>query len=113
MKGADGMTIFVVETCMVKPEKYGAFKLLMEKVRKYKEEKLELFKEVKSWKLFKQMFGGIAGAYVSIWEFENLADLEKNWAKEDADEEFTKMHQELMQLIDPATFHMEIWSSAT
>lgn len=34
------MTIFVVETCMVKPDKYDAFKLLMERVHKYKEEKL-------------------------------------------------------------------------
>jgi hypothetical protein len=112
-KGGDGMSIFVVETCMVKPDKIEAFKLLMERVRKYKQEKLELFKEVKSWKLYKQMFGGgIAGAYVSIWEYENLTDLDKNWAKEYEDEEFMKMHQELMQIIDPATFRIEVWSSA-
>ena len=97
---------------MVKPEKRVAFKSLMQRVHKYKEENLELFKEVKSWKLFRQMFGGIAGAYVSMWEFENLADLEKCWAKEDKDERFTKMHQELLQLIEPATFSIEIWTSA-
>ncbi|MDH5783138.1 MAG: hypothetical protein OEZ35_05685 [Candidatus Bathyarchaeota archaeon] len=106
------MNIFVVETCMVKPEKREQFKYLMQRVLKYKEKNPELFKEVKSWKLFKQMFGGMAGAYVSMWEFENLADLEKCWAKEEKDEGFMKMHQELLQLIEPATFSMKIWASA-
>ena len=106
------MSIFVVETCMVKPEKREEFRLLMQRVLKYKEGNPELFKEVKSWKLFRQMFGGIAGAYVSMWEFENLADLEKCWAKEEKDKSFQKMHQELLQLIYPATFSMKIWTSA-
>ncbi len=97
---------------MVKPEKREKFKYLMKRVLKYKEENPKLFKEVKSWKLFKQMFGGIAGAYVSMWEFENLADLEKCWAKEEKDEGFMKMHHELLQLIEPATFSMEMWTSA-
>jgi len=106
------LTIFVVETVVVKPEKHEEFKLLMQRVLKYKQENPELFKEVKSWKLFRQMFGGTAGAYVSMWEFENLTDLEKCWAKEDKDKEFQKMHQELLQFIEPATFFMEIWASA-
>jgi len=76
---------------MIKPEKRETFKSLMQRVHNYKEENPELFKEVKSWKLFRQMFGGIAGAYVSMWEF---------------------VHQELLQLIDPATFSMKIWTSA-
>jgi len=105
------MSIFVVETSMVKPEKQEQFKSLMQRVLKYKEENPELFKEVKSWKLFRQKFGGIAGAYVSMWEFDNLADLEKCWAREDKDEGFTKLHQEVLQLIDSATFSMKIWSS--
>lgn len=106
------MSIFVVETCMIKPEKRGEFKSLMNRVRKYKEQNPELFKEVKSWKLFRQMFGGTAGAYVSMWEFENLADLEKCWAKEEKDENFQKMHHELLKLIYPTTFSIEIWASS-
>ncbi len=97
---------------MVKPEKREESKRLMQRVLRYKEENPELFKEVKSWRLFRQMFGGIAGAYVSMWEFENLIDLEKCWAKEEKDESFQKMHQELLKLIDPATFLMKIWASA-
>jgi len=111
-KVGEKMSIFVVETCLVKSEKREEFKLLMQRVRKYKEENPELFKEVKSWKLYRQMFGGIAGVYVSMWEFKNLADLEKCWAKEEKDESFRKMHQELLKLIDPATFSMKIWASA-
>jgi len=105
------MSVFVVETCMVKPEKQERFRSLMQRVVKYKGENPELFKEVKSWKLFRKMFGGIAGAYVSMWEFENMADLEKCWAKEEKDERFTELHRELLQLIDPTTFSMRLWNS--
>lgn len=106
------MTIFVVEKCVVKPERRGEFRLLMRRVREYKEKNPELFKEVKSWKLFKEMFGGIVGTYVSIWEFENLTDFERCWAREDEDKGFQEMHQELLQLIEPTTFTAKIWSSA-
>ncbi|UCC33733.1 MAG: hypothetical protein JSW53_01650 [Candidatus Bathyarchaeota archaeon] len=97
---------------MVKPERRAEFKDLMQRVRKYKEENPELFREVKSWRLFRQMFGGAAGAYVSMWEFESFVDLERCWAKEEKDEAFQKMHQELLQLIYPTTFTMKIWASA-
>ncbi len=107
------MSVFVVETCVVKPGKRAAFKSLMQRVRQYKEETPELFREVKSWKLFRQMFGGIAGAYVSMWEFADLADLEKCWTREDKDQRFMEMHYELLQLIESATFSMQIWTSAT
>lgn len=106
------MTIFVVETCVIKPERTKEFRSLMQRVSEYKEKNPELFRDVKSWRLFRQTFGGTSGAYVSMWEFENLADLEKCWAKEEKDKGFQKMHQELLQLIEPATFKMEIWTSA-
>ena len=106
------VTIFVVETCVIKTERMKEFRLLMQRVSEYKEKNPELFREVKSWRLFRQMFGGTSGAYTSMWEFENLTHLEKCWAKEEKDKSFQKMHQELLQLIEPATFNMEIWSSA-
>ena len=105
------MSVFVVETYVVKPEKREEFMSLWQRVLEYKEEKPELFGEVKSLNLFTQMFGGVAGAYIEMWEFDNMADLEKCWAREHKDEGFMKIHQEFILLIDPATFSMKVWKS--
>jgi hypothetical protein len=110
-KGSGEMSVFVVETYLVAPEKREKFKLLMRRLLEYKKENPKLFEEVRSLKLFSQMFGGIAGTYIEMWEFDGMADLEKCWKQEDQDEEFMKIHQEFLQLIDPTTFSMKIWNS--
>ncbi|MDH4221316.1 MAG: hypothetical protein OEV19_01080 [Candidatus Bathyarchaeota archaeon] len=105
------MSVFVVETYAVAPEKREKFKSLMQRLLEYKKENPKLFKEVRSWKLFAQMFGGIAGTYIEMWEFDSMADLEKCWKRENKDERFMRIHQEFLQIIDPATFSMKMWSS--
>ena len=110
-KGSGEMSVFVVETYLVAPEKRGKFKLLMQRLLEYKQENPKLFEEVRSWKLFAQIFGGIAGTYIEMWEFDSMADLEKCWKREDKDEGFMKIHQQFLQLIDPTTFSMKIWTS--
>lgn len=110
-KGSGEMSVFVVETYLVAPEKREKFKLLMQRLLEYKKENPKLFEEVRSLKLFTQMFGGIAGTYIEMWEFDSMADLEKCWKREDKDEGFMKIHQQFLQLIDPTTFSMKIWTS--
>ena len=109
--GSSEMSVFVVETYLVAPDKREEFKLLMQRLLEYKQENPKLFGEVRSWKLFAQMFGGIAGTYIEMWEFDSMADLEKCWKREDQDEGFIKIHQEFLQLIDNTTFSMKIWNS--
>jgi len=70
-----------------------------------------LFEEVKSLKLFAQMFGDITGTYIEMWEFDSMADLEKCWGREDKDEGFMKIHKQFLQLIDPTAFSMKIWNA--
>ena len=72
------MSIFIVMTYVVKPEKQGEFMSLVQRFFRYKKENPEKFKKVKSLKLFAQMFGGISGGYIEVWEFDNLADVEKH-----------------------------------
>jgi hypothetical protein len=108
-KGSGEMGVFVVETYLVAPEKREKFKLLMQRLLEYKKENPKLFEEVRSLKLFAQMFGGIAGTYIEMWEFDSMADLEKCWKREDQDAGFMKIHKEFLQLIDPTTFSMKIW----
>jgi len=55
------MRVFIVDTHVIKPGKQGEYTSLMRRVRKYMKENPETFKEVKSLKVFAQMFGGIAG----------------------------------------------------
>jgi hypothetical protein len=110
-KGSSEMSVFVVETYLVAPEKREKFKLLMQRLLEYKAENPKLFEEVRSFTLFTQMFGGIAGTYTEMWEFDRMADLEKCWKREDKDEGFMKIHQQFLQLIDPTTFSMKIWTS--
>jgi len=110
-KEDEKMSVFVVETYLVKPEGQEEFKSLIQRLLEYKEENPRLFKEVKSFKLFHQMFGGLAGAYIEMWEFDSIADLEKCWTRENKDEGFMKIHKDFLRLIDPATFSMKIWTS--
>lgn len=105
------MRVFLVEKYVVPPEKREKFKSLMKRLFEYKRENAKLFKEVRSLKLFTQVFGDIAGTYIEMWEFESMADLEKCWERESRDERFLLIHREFLQLIDPATFSMKMWSS--
>lgn len=101
----------MVDTYMVKPEKQEDFMQLIQRFLKYRKDNPEKFKEAKSWKLFVQMFGGITHAYIEMWEFDSLADAEKCFERMRKDERFTKMVQEFMLFIDPATRTMNLWSA--
>ena len=80
------MTIFVVETYVVKPGKQGELILLLQRMREYKEKNPEGFKEMKSKRIFSQMFGGVSGGYVELNEFDSVADAERYIARTDKDE---------------------------
>jgi len=71
------MAVFKVETYAIKPEKQVEYMAVMKKWAAYIKKNKQKCKEQKSWRLFCQMFGGTAGGYVEIAEFESLADLEK------------------------------------
>lgn len=105
------MSVFVVETYVVKPEKQGEYQTLIQNLLEYKKQNPQLFKEVKSFRLFHQMFGGLAGAYIEMWEFDSMADLEKCWMKELKDDGFMKLHKEFTLFVEPTTFSMNVWTT--
>jgi len=55
------MSVFVIETYVVEPGKQEKLMSLVQRIRKYKEENPESFKEMKLKRMFSQMFGGISG----------------------------------------------------
>jgi len=105
------MSVFVVDTHVVKPEKKEQYVPLMQRLHKYMKEKPDTFKEVKSWKVFAQMFGGIAGGYVQLWEFDNMAEVEKSLTKMFKDKGFMEIKQEFDRIIEPITHSWNVWNS--
>jgi hypothetical protein len=110
------MTVFLVETYVIKPEKqteFTAYKKKWKKFFAYREGHLARFKEVKSHKMFSQMLGGNFGGYVEMWEFESLADCEKFFNRIMKSDYMTKLAPEFASLEVPATRSMNIWNSVT
>jgi len=97
------MTILVMGTWLVKPEKQAEFSRLWQRFLKYMKNNPKLFKEVKSLKFFTQTFGGIMGSHVELAEYESLADYEALHAKLKKNKEYAKLLQEFMLVVDPAT----------
>jgi hypothetical protein len=108
------MTTFLVETYVIKPEKQAEFTAYKKKWKEffaYKEGRLQRFKEVKSYKIFSKMLGGNFDGYVEMWEFENLAELEKFFNKVMKSDYTTKLAPEFTSLIAPVTRSMNVWNS--
>jgi len=104
------MTIFLVETYVIKPERQADFTAYKKKESQWMKKRPELFKEVKSCRMFAQMLGGKWGGYVEMHEFENLADCEKCFNRL-LQSEYTKTYQpEFLALVVPATYSISVWN---
>ncbi|HYA22486.1 MAG TPA: hypothetical protein VEG31_04905 [Thermoproteota archaeon] len=105
------MSTFMVENYVVWPQKQGEFTALLKTFLKYKEGHPEVFKGLKSWKVFHREFGGISGSYVAMWEFDSMADLDGVMKRVQKDEQFSKIGHAFEPLYDPAAYSCEIWST--
>jgi hypothetical protein len=103
------MSIFSVETYVVRPEKRPEFDPALKEFLKYKETHQELFKGVRSWKLFKQEYGGVSGLYIEMWEFDSLGDMEAITARIFSDEAMKRISRGFHQLIEATSFSNYIW----
>ena len=105
------MSVFVIETYVVKLGKQEELMSLLQRIRKYKEENPERFKEMKSKRIFSQMFGGISGGYIEMNEFDNMAGAEKYMTRVSKDKGFMKLYQEAKLLLVSATYSLNVWKS--
>jgi hypothetical protein len=104
------MSIIVSETYVVRREKTIEFTALLEEFLKFKKAHPQLFKSVKSWKLYKQDYGQPTGMYIEMWEYENLAQLEETDKRIFSNEGMKKINSAFHKLVEPATFSASIWS---
>jgi len=106
------MAVFMVETYVVKPEKQTDFTVWIKKYFAGIKKHPQLFKEVKSHKMFAQMLGGSWGGYVEMWEFESVADCEKCLNRVLQDKEWmTTLWAEAVAFVVAGTHSMSIWNS--
>jgi len=105
------MTVFVIWTWVVKPEKQEEHNRMMQRYLKYIKENPEISRVVKSMKVFTQTFGGIYGSYVELLECDSLADYEKAQARLLKDKEYMEILQEFMLVIEPAELCIDVWNT--
>jgi hypothetical protein len=104
------MSIFLVETYVVKAERQVEFTPLLNEFLKYKKGQEGLFNGLLSWKLYKQSYGQMAGMYIEIWEYESLAQMELINKRIFEDAGMKRIQEEFRQLVEPATFSASIWN---
>jgi hypothetical protein len=103
-------SLFIVDMYVVKTERQKEFLEYIQRFSKYKNENPKKFKECKSWKIFRQAFGSISGAYVEMMEFDNMAEAEKWGARMRKDEVMTKFREQFMPLIEVASHSTSLWN---
>jgi hypothetical protein len=94
---------------VVRPEKLGEFTPALNEFLEFKKKHPKLFQGLKSWKLFKQEYGGTAHMCVEMWGYESLADMERISARIFTHEEMKKIAQGFHQLIESTSFSTSIW----
>jgi len=104
------MTISMIATYVVKPEKMGEYMSYTKKCEAWIKSRQDLFKEAKSIKLFSHVTGSFGG-FVEMWEFESLSEMEKWIVKYMKDKDYATYHTEFMALIVPETYSINIWTS--
>jgi len=102
------MSVFMVETYVVKPEKQEALMPLLHKVAKIMKDNPGKFKEVKSYRHFSQTIGNMLG-HIEVWELTDLGVIEGLFNKFFTDENLKKIPQEFYTLIVPETYNIQIW----
>ena len=105
------MSAIMVEAYVVRAERSTEFTALLDEFLKFKKAHRQLFKGVKSWRLYKQDYGQPAGMYVEMWEYENLAQLEEIDGRIFSDAGMDRICTAFHALVDPATFTKAIWSN--
>ena len=103
------MTVLIHETYVVRPENQKKFMELWKRILELVKKNPKMFKEVRSLKLYNQIFGGISGAYVELAEYDSLADYEKLLERLFKDEEFMKFYQEITSLVESGMSTTNIW----
>ena len=101
------MTVFVVESYLVKPEKIEQNNVLLQKLARLLKEQPAKFKMVKSYKTYTETFG-TWGYSLEFWEMGDISDWNKIFEMMMKDEELKKFPEEFFNLIIPGTHQLHL-----
>ena len=105
------MNIVLVLTYVVQYEKRTEFQALINRFLKLKKANPKIFDGLKSWRLFKREYGGVAGSYVEMWEFKSMEEMDKVTATMMKNKEMKDIDTEFHKIIEYTTFTQSIWNS--
>ncbi len=106
------MPLFMIEKYVIKSDKLQEFIGYVKKYAEWLETRRPtLYKEVKSHRMLSQMFGDHYCQQMEIWEYEDLADLEKTWRRLMEDRELnTEVFPVFATYMVPGSHKIEIWN---
>ncbi|MGD6810095.1 MAG: hypothetical protein ACQCN3_10400 [Candidatus Bathyarchaeia archaeon] len=103
------MTVFLVRTYTVKPDKLKEHNTWGKKLVTLMKKKPSLFKGVKSMKVLSHKKGDCVGEFTAMWGFEDLDNI-KGWEAGFSEiPEEKALRSEFMELIVPGSFSACIW----
>ena len=106
------MTVFLTEKYMVKQDKLDEFAACVKNLEAMMKKRPALFNDVKSHRIFHNLFGGTWNGYVEMTELGSLAEVEKFMTRAMKDKEFmTKVYAKFMAVIVPESYSVNIWAS--
>ncbi len=105
------MSVFLVQKYVIQADRRGRFKPLLKEFLAYKEAHAELFKGLRTWKLFKQNLGDPSDLYIEMWEYEDITGMDAINKRIFADVGMKKISDEFHDIIEPATFSQSIWNA--
>ena len=106
------MSVFSTFTYVVKFDAIGKNVALLDKFKGWVKKRPDLFRGLKSYRVFNKFAGGKFGEFVEMAEFETLSELQKCYGAVMADKEYLSDYfPEMAEMIIPGTFGMEIWES--
>jgi hypothetical protein len=103
------MTVFLVRTYVVKPDKLSEHNAWGKKLVVSMKKRPDLFSGVKSLRVLSHKYGGCVGGFTTMWKFDSLAEAEKweNHFVEAAEQ--PNLRSEFMALIVPGSYSESIW----
>jgi hypothetical protein len=103
------MTVFLVRTYVVKPDKLNEHNAWGKKLVASMKKQPNLFGGVKSLRVLSHKYGGSVGGFTAMWKFESLAEAEswENSFVEVAGQ--PNLRSEFMALIVPGSYSEVIW----
>ncbi len=105
------MTVFLVRTYIVKPDKLDAHNEWGKKLVALMKKRPDQFAGVKSMRVLSHKYGGCVGEFTAMWGFESLADVEVWEAGFSTVKEEMALRSEFMDLVVPGTYKAAVWES--